>query len=204
MDWTSLLTFAAALALAAAIPGPGVAAVVARALGAGFRPALPMVLGLIVGDLVYLSGAALGLGVIAATFGTLFTVIRWAGAAYLVYLGIMLFFAHPHAEALPGRGGNRQSGAFLAGFFVTLGNPKVILFYLALLPTIVDLGGLTALGFAEMSVIVTIVLFGVIGGYAALAARARLLFENPSARRILNRVAGATMMGAAAAIATRS
>ncbi|MCT8972096.1 LysE family translocator [Microbaculum marinisediminis] len=203
MDWTSLLTFAAALALAAAIPGPGVAAVIARALGAGFRPTVPMVLGLIAGDLVYLSSAALGLGVIAATFGGLFTLIRWAGAAYLVYLAIRLFLARPEAGALPVRGG-RRSGAFLAGLFVTLGNPKVILFYLALLPTIIDLGGLTALGFVELSAVVAVVLLGVIGGYAALAARARLLFESPAARRILNRVAGVTMMGAAAAIATRS
>ena len=203
MDWTNLLTFAVALALAAAIPGPGVAAVVARVLGSGLRQALPMVLGLIAGDLVYLSAAALGLGVIASAFGTLFMLIRWAGAAYLLYLGIRLFLAHPEAEALPMRG-TRRAGPFLAGLLVTLGNPKVILFYLALLPTIVDLGGLTALGFAEMSFVVAVVLVGVVGGYAALAARARLLFENPAARRILNRIAGTTMMGAAAAIATRS
>lgn len=202
-----LFTFAAALAVAAAIPGPGIAAVVARVLGAGFRPALPMIFGLILGDLVYLSAAALGLGVIASSFGTLFMVIRWAGAAYLVYLAIRLFMAHPEAEALPMRGQRRVgpfSGPFLAGLLVTLGNPKVILFYLALLPTIVDLGGLTALGFAEMSVVVFLVVLGVVCGYAALAARTRRLFENPAARRILNRIAGVTMMGAAAAIATRT
>jgi threonine/homoserine/homoserine lactone efflux protein len=214
MEWMSLLTFAAALgmsllpfaaalAVAAAIPGPGIAAVVARVLGTGFRPALPMVFGLIIGDLIYLSAAALGLGVIATKFGFLFMLIRWAGAAYLVYLAIKLFLAHPHAEALPMRG-PRKAGPFLAGLLVTLGNPKVILFYLALLPTIVDLGGLTALGFAEMSLVVTMVLIGVVGGYAVLAARARLLFERPGARRILNRIAGVTMMGAAAAIAARS
>lgn len=199
----NLFTFAAALAVAAAIPGPGIAAVVARALGTGFRPALPMIFGLILGDLVYLSAAALGLGVIATQFGTLFMVVRWAGAAYLVYLAIRLFLAHPEAEALPMKGPKR-AGPFLAGLLVTLGNPKVILFYLALLPTIVDLGGLTALGFLEMTIVVAFVVSGVVCGYAALAARARSLFENPRARRILNRVAGTTMMGAAAAIATRT
>jgi threonine/homoserine/homoserine lactone efflux protein len=208
MEWMGLFTFAAALAVAAAIPGPGIAAVVARVLGAGFRPALPMIFGLILGDLVYLTAAALGLGVIATSFGTLFMVIRWAGAAYLVYLAIRLFMARPESEALPMRGPlsarSGRTGPFLAGFLVTLGNPKVILFYLALLPTIVDLGGLTALGFAEMSTVVFLVVLGVVCGYAALAARARRLFENPAARRILNRIAGVTMMGAAAAIATRS
>jgi threonine/homoserine/homoserine lactone efflux protein len=63
---------------------------------------------------------------------------------------------------------------------------------------------MTALGFAEMTLVMVFVVLGVVCGYAALAARARLLFENPAARRILNRIAGVTMMGAAAAIATRS
>ncbi|MEJ8572663.1 LysE family translocator [Microbaculum marinum] len=202
MDWTSLITFAAALALAASIPGPGIAAIVARALGAGFRRTLPMMLGLIVGDLIFLSAAALGLGVIAATFGGVFTVIRWAGAAYLVYLALRLFMARPDAAALP-PGTTSGAGAFFAGLFVTLGNPKVILFYLALLPTIVDLGGLTLLGFAEMAAIVFVVLVVVLAPYAALAARARGFFANSRARRILNRIAGAAMIGAAAAIATR-
>lgn len=207
MDAMSLFTFAAALAVAAAIPGPGIAAVVARTLGAGFRPAMPMIFGLILGDLVYLSAAALGLGVIATAFGTLFMVVRWAGAAYLVYLAIRLFLARPEAEVLPmggPLGGSGRAGPFLAGLLVTLGNPKVILFYLALLPTIVDLGGLTMLGFAEMTVVMALVVSGVVCCYAALAARARSLFETPSARRVLNRVAGVTMMGAAAAIAARS
>jgi threonine/homoserine/homoserine lactone efflux protein len=202
MDWTSLLTFAAALALAASIPGPGIAAIVARALGAGFRRTLPMVLGLIVGDLIFLSAAALGLGVIAATFGGIFTVIRWVGAAYLVYLAIRLFRARPDATALPPRTGS-GAGAFFAGLFVTLGNPKVILFYLALLPTIVDLGGLTLLGYAEMAGIVFAVLVVVLAPYAALAARARRFFGNARALRTLNRIAGTAMVGAAVAVATR-
>mgnify|MGYP000400985383 CR=1 FL=1 len=203
MEWTSLITFAAALSVAVAIPGPGIAAIVARALGAGFRRTLPMVLGLIAGDLIYLSAAALGLGVIAATFGGLFTAIRWIGAAYLVFLAVRLFLARPEAAEVP-RSGRGDAASFLTGLFVTLGNPKVILFYLALLPTIVDLGGLTPLGYAEMAGVVFAVLVCVICAYAALAARARMLFESPRARRVLNRVAGTAMMGAAAAIATRS
>lgn len=203
MDTTSLIAFALALGLAAAIPGPGIAAIVGRALGAGFRPTLPMMAGLIVGDLAYLSAAALGLGVIAASFGTVFIVIRWLGAAYLVYLAIRLWTAKPEHGVVAARPGGGAVSTFLAGLAVTLGNPKVILFYLAILPTIVDLGGLTALAFAEMSAVVIVDLVVVIGAYAALAARARRMFESAAARRRLNRVAGASMMGAAAAIAAR-
>ena len=201
MDWTSLIAFAAALTLGAATPGPGIAAVVARALSSGFRSTTPMILGLIAGDIVYLSAAAFGLGVIAASFGTVFIVIRWLGVAHLIYLAFRLFTARPEQQDVPPQHNGRST--FLAGLLVTLGNPKVILFYLALLPTIIDLGSVSLVGFVELSGIVALVLAVVIGLYAALAARARLIFTSSRAKRTLNRIAGTAMLGAAGAIATR-
>jgi len=201
MDWTSLIAFAAALTLGAATPGPGIAAVVARALSSGFRSTTPMILGLIAGDIVYLSAAAFGLGVIAASFGTVFIVIRWLGVAYLIYLAFRLFTARPEQQDV--RTPDTGRSTFLAGLLVTLGNPKVILFYLALLPTIIDLGSVSLVGFVELSGIVALVLAVVIGLYAALAARARLIFTSSRAKRTLNRVAGTAMLGAAGAIAER-
>ena len=76
MTLPDFLTYAIALAIAAAIPGPGVIAIVARALGAGLRPTLPMLFGLVLGDVVYLAAAILGLAYVASTFGTLFVVIN--------------------------------------------------------------------------------------------------------------------------------
>lgn len=160
-----------------------------------------MILGLIAGDIVYLSAAAFGLGVIAASFGTVFIVIRWLGVAYLIYLAIRLFTARPEQQDVRPQDNGRST--FLAGLLVTLGNPKVILFYLALLPTIIDLGSVSLVGFVELSGIVALVLAVVIGLYAALAARARLIFTSSKAKRTLNRVAGTAMLGAAGAIATR-
>ena len=83
MTLTGFLTYALALGIAAAIPGPGVIALIARALGSGFRPTLPMLFGLALGDVVYLGAAVLGLAYIASTFGTAFMVIKYLGAAYL-------------------------------------------------------------------------------------------------------------------------
>lgn len=207
MEWTSLIAFAAALTLGAATPGPGIAAVVARALSSGFRSTTPMILGLIAGDIIYLTAAAFGLSVIAASFGSVFIIIRWAGIAYLVYLAFRLFTARTDGEvtdfAATGSGRTGFS-TFAAGLFVALGNPKVILFYLALIPTIIDLGSVSLIGFIELSGIVAIVLAVVVGLYAALAARTRLIFTSGPARRRLNRVAGTAMLGAAGAIAARS
>ena len=203
MEPTALAAFALALTLAAASPGPGIAAVVARALGAGFRGALPMVLGLVAGDLVYLSFAAFGLAALAASFGGVFLAVKYAGAAYLIWLAVRLWRAEPSAQAVGAVATGRPWRTFLAGLSVTLGNPKVMVFYLALLPSLIDLERLTALGFAELIAVVIVVLLVVVGGYAAAAARARDLFRSPRAMKLMNRGAGTMMAGAAVAVVAK-
>ena len=202
MDPMTLVAFALAFAVAAATPGPGIAALVARSLGGGFAAALPMIAGLVLGDLVYLSLAVFGLAVAAAKMGAVFLVIHWVGALYLLYMAYRLWTA-PALEAGAGSGVAGRFRPFLAGLSVTLGNPKVMVFYLALLPNLVDLRRVDAPAFAELAGIVLVVLTAVMLAYAALADRARALIRSPRAARLLNRGAAAVMAGAAASIAAR-
>ena len=203
MDLVTLVTFTIAYAIAVVVPGPGVAAVVARALGGGFWSAVPMVLGILAGDLIYLVFAVFGLAAIAAWFGPVFVIVRWAGADYLLYIAWKFWTARPGAEQV----GPRVEGwwrTFLAGLALTLGNPKAIVFYLALLPTVVPLDRpMTALGFTELLLIVIVVLLVIGLGYAALAAAARDFFRSPKALRRLNRGAGVMMASAAALVVAR-
>jgi threonine/homoserine/homoserine lactone efflux protein len=205
MDPTTLLTFTIALTIAAAVPGPGMTALVARALAVGFWGTMPMVLGLIMGDMVFLTCAALGLAALATTFSTVFTLVKFAGCAYLLWLAWALWTAEPHADRVEASARPEPSSwrVALAGLTLTLGNPKTIVFYMALLPTVVDLAALTPLGFVEMVVIVFVDLLAVGAAYAAMAARARRFFRDPKARRILDRTAGTMMAGAAVAVAAR-
>ncbi|WP_075218078.1 LysE family translocator [Mongoliimonas terrestris] len=203
MDLMTLAAFALAFSVAAASPGPGIAAVVARALGAGFRGTFPMVIGLVAGDLVYLSFAVFGLAAIAQSFGTVFLVIKYAGAAYLLYLAVKLWRAKPVPADVRAEGGQGPFRTFLAGLALTLGNPKVMVFYLALLPTLVPLERLTAIGFAELVVTVSVLLTLIGSAYAAAASSARDLFRSERAVRALNRGAGTMMAGAAAAVVVR-
>lgn len=205
MDLATLVAFTIALTIAAAVPGPGMTAIVARALAVGFWGTMPMILGLIMGDIVFLSCAALGLAALATTFATVFTVVKFAGAAYLLWLAWNLWTATPHADNVEAAGRPERSGlrVALAGLTLTLGNPKTIVFYMALLPTVVDLAALTAVGFVEMVAIVFVDLLLVGAAYAAMAARAREFFQDPKARRILDRTAGGMMAGAAVAVAAR-
>jgi threonine/homoserine/homoserine lactone efflux protein len=148
--------------------------------------------------------AASGLALLAETFAALFTAVRYAGAAYLLYLAWKLWTAPavPAGEAAPPP---PEKGArlFLAGLAITLGNPKVIVFFLALLPTVVDLGALTLGGFVEIALLIATILTGVLAAYTAAAARARRLLTSPRAVRAVNRGSGAAMAGAAVAVASR-
>lgn len=204
MDIAAIGTFSLALAIAAAIPGPGVAAVLARALGTGLCATLPLIVGIICGDLIFLSFAILGLSVVASILGTVFFIVKWAGAAFLIYLAYRMWTA---AETLAGPDGTtpQQSGgkSLMAGLLLTLGNPKTILFYMALMPSLIDLSKVTFSDFLMLGTVAALVLLTVLIPYAVLAARSRYLFRSARSRRLLNRCAGSAMAGAAVAVVAR-
>ncbi len=203
MDSTSLLIFAGALIVAAGSPGPSIAALVARVLTRGWRDVLPFLAAMWAGEALWLSLAVFGLAVVAQSFHLLFTVIRFLGVAYLLYLAWKMWTAPVTVNdgALPRERSARK--LFVAGMAVTLGNPKIMLFYLALLPTIVDLAQVTALGWAELTATMLAVLVAVDMAWVLLAAQARRFLRSARAMRAANRAGASMMAGAAAAIAAR-
>ncbi|WP_296743019.1 LysE family translocator [Mesorhizobium sp.] len=204
MTVTGFLAYSAALGVAAAIPGPGVTALVARALGSGFRSALAMSFGLMLGDITYLTAVVLGLAFVAQSFGMVFLAIKWAGVAYLAFLAWRFWTGGISPETIEARKGK---GGFVAnvvaGLTLTLGNPKTMIFYLAITPTIVDLKTITLADYGILVAITVAVLFVVLVPYLALAAKARWFLKSPRALKALNRTAAGFMVGAAAAIAAR-
>lgn len=204
MTLSGFITYAGALAIAAAIPGPGITAVVARALGSGFRPALAMSLGLVLGDLVWLTAVVLGLALLAQTFGYAFMAIKWIGVAYLAFLAWKFWSDGIDPEKVEARTGRRDVFSnFMAGLTLTLGNPKTMIFYVAITPTILDLKTITSSDYAALATITVVVLLAVLVPYLALAAKARGFLSSPRGLKILSRGAATFMLGAAAAIAAR-
>ncbi len=203
MTLTSILVFAAALFVAAGSPGPSIAALVARVLAKGWREVMPFMVAMWVGEAIWLSLAVAGLAAVAESFQPVFVAIKWIGVAYLLYLAWKMWFA----PAKVGGGDLPESRSaakmFLAGLTVTLGNPKIMIFYVALLPSIIDLAGVTLVGWAELVAAMLVVLAAVDLAWMALAAKARQFLQSPRAVRIANRISAGTMAGAAAAIATR-
>lgn len=204
MTLAVLLAYAGALFIAAIIPGPGVTAIVARALGSGFRPTFFMGLGLILGDMVYLTAVILGLAFIAQTFTTTFMLIKFAGALYLVYIAWKLWTTGLLPQTIEARRSTSMTPSFLSGLFVTLGNPKTMLFYVALVPTLVDLDAIGLRDYGLLLGATFLVLLTVLVPYMALASRARLLLRQPKALQRLNRIAAGILAGTAAYIATRA
>jgi threonine/homoserine/homoserine lactone efflux protein len=203
MTPTSLITYALALFIAAAIPGPGMTAIVARALGSGFRPTLFMGLGLILGDLVYLTAVVLGLAIVAQNFTTPFLIIKYLGAAYLCYIAWKLWTAGLLRQDVRAEGGAKAGTAFLSGLLVTLGNPKTMLFYVALVPTLIPLSEVGPRDYAVLVAITFSVLMAVLLPYIVLASKARELLKKPKALQGLNRSAAAILAGTAAYIVAR-
>ena len=204
MTIESSIAFTIAMIILAVSPGPGVFATVAQALAGGFRSALDVIAGIVAGDLVFLLLAVFGLATLARTLGEFFIVIKIAGGCYLIWLGIKMWLVKP-VPPEENYGAKKQTGAqrFLGGLLITLGNPKVILFYVGFLPTFMDLGSLTTRDIVIVASLVAVVLVLTLGAYAYSASRARVFFTKPRAIRNLNRGAGTIMVGAGVTIATR-
>jgi threonine/homoserine/homoserine lactone efflux protein len=203
MEPKSLALFAAALLVNSGTPGPSIAALVARVVTRGARDVLPFLAAMWIGEGLWLAAAVFGLAVIAAQFHAIFVAIKYCGVAYLAYLAWRMWTGAD--EVGPGvslRG--RPVQMFLGGFAITLGNPKIMVFYLALVPSIIDLAQMGARDFQVLMMTMLAVLMCVDLVWVLLAARARAFFKSRRAMKMANRCGAAAMAGAAAAIAARS
>ena len=202
MTFSSLLLFAAVYCAAVATPGPGVAALIARVLGQGLMGVAPFIAGYFVADMIWLALAATGLSVVAKAFAGVFVAIKLAGAAYLLYLAWRIATAPAAVEAAP-TPATRGWRAFLSSLSLTLGNPKVMVFFLSIMPLVVDVRTLTLPQLLEFGVVCGAVIFSTLALYALAAARARAFLRSTRAMKFVHRAAGGLMAGVAVAVATR-
>lgn len=198
MRLETYLAFVAATLVMLAIPGPTILLVIGQSLGAGRRNALPLVAGVALGDLTAITLSLAGLGAVLATSATLFTIFKWAGAAYLIWLGIKLWRAPVDAGVVPAMTGRR---AMRDAYVVTALNPKGIAFFVAFVPQFID----TARPFLPQAalLVATFVVLAAANAliYALLAGRLSGVATRPAARRWFNRIGGSALMGAGLATA---
>jgi len=205
MSIESALAFFVAVLVFAVTPGPGIFAIMAKALVHGGRSCFALVFGMAVSDVLYLIAACYGLAVIAAQWSELFMLVRIVGAAYLIYLGWKMWNAPLLIDQEDPKTTKREGiASWIQGFLISASNPKVILFYIAFLPTFMDLSVLTGVDIVLASVLTLVALMIGMMSVALFAAKARVWFTSELAQKRLNKSAGSMMIGAGAFLFARS
>lgn len=198
-----LLVFALSMFLWTLLPGPGLAIVISRTVGCGARAGFAVITGLALADIIFLGVAFVGLLAIAATMGPLFEVVKYAGAAYLIWRGYRAIVGKEAAYAVGARSRGTVWRDLAMGMLATLGNPKAILFFGALLPTFINMTQVGLGDFVILAAIVAGVSYLIYGAAVLLADRARRLIASAKATRRLQQVTGTVLIGSGVAIATR-
>jgi len=204
MTIESIIAFSLALLIWALIPGPAIFAIVGRSMTTGLKSAFHLIVGILLGDIFYISIVLFGMSAIGKILGNLFIAVRMLGAAYLIFLGLRLWFKDTKFNQT--FGSDKKAScykSFFTGFTITLGNPKAILFHMGFLPTFFDLSVINVID-AFLIILIFMVMIGTsLVIYAYAASKARLFFGNQQRMRILNRGAGTILIGAGIAVATK-
>ena len=191
------LAFVVASTALLSVPGPTVMLVVSYALGRGKQTGWATVPGVTLGDFVAMTASLLGVGAILATSATAFTIMKFAGAAYLIWLGIKLWRAEPRPDDLVDTRSDTSGRAmFWNAFVVTALNPKSIIFFIAFVPQFIDPArpALAQLAILEATFLVLAAINVAI--WAILAGELRARFRQASTLRLVNRIGAGFLIGA--------
>ncbi len=201
VDFNLWLAFIVASIVVAIIPGPVVTMVIANSLAHGYRTGVRSIVGVVCGNAILFAIGGLGMAWILSLLANWFDIIRWAGAAYLVYLGIRQWFARPVGLDETLNEAPSRTSVFWTGFIVAVTNPKTIVFYAAFFPQFMDPALPSGGQLIVLSVTFLVVVNGIDLMYAALAGRLRPLLTGERRGRIRNRITGVLLMGTGAAMA---
>lgn len=197
----TIAAFSLVAVVAIATPGPTVLLALANGSRFGVRRATYGMLGAVASDIVLVVAVALGLGALLAASEVLFTVVKWIGVAYLVYLGIMLLRSKGklgHVDETDGRGS--RGSVFMKCFLVAVTNPKGYLFVGALMPQFIDASQPQIIQYVVIGAVFCAIDFTIMFGYAALGSQAVRLLRRSGALW-LDRVCGVILLGLAASLA---
>jgi len=200
MDWNLYLAFVVTSIALILLPGPSVLLTVAHSLAFGWRRALNTVLGATCGVAVQLGVALIGMTSFLLLMADWFEWLRWAGVAYLLYLGVQQWRAKP--DAAPANAGQARGRAlFLQSLMVTTANPKTLIFFAAFFPQFIDPSAALAVQLPLLGVTFLVITYFFTACWAVLAGRAAGLFRTPGRIRLRNRLTGGLFVGAGLGLA---
>lgn len=198
----NILIFALVFTASAITPGPDTMTIFSRGLSGGRFAAVPFTFGVILSKLTLMTLVVLGLAALAQSFGGFFVVLKILGAAYLIWAGIRTWRKPGEAEAHTLANQVTWKDGF-TGYALGISNPQAVAFYVALLPTVVNVQTLSLSTYLALCGVLTVVMLTIAAVYALSADRLRYLLRSPRARKVTNRVAGGVMVGSGMLVATR-
>jgi threonine/homoserine/homoserine lactone efflux protein len=198
VSFAAWLAFCVTETLLCLTPGPAVLFVVSVTLARGFRPGLVGSLGILAANTLYFALSATGIAAVILASSEIFTALKWAGAGYLVWMGLRMLFSRSTTAEAPTPQVVHHS--FLRGFVVQGANPKALVFFVALLPQFIDASSPVAPQILLLGVSSVLIELVVLALYAALAVRARRL-AGTRLSGPLERVGGGFLVAAGARLA---
>ena len=202
MTWETWLLFVMTEGVLCVTPGPAVLYVLSQAIRQGPAKSVWGSGGILSANVMYFALSATSLGAVIVASYKLFFLIKWAGAGYLVYLGLRSFFGRTAILSLPESGGELRGTRILRdGFFLQSANPKALLFFTAILPQFVDPSHSVAFQILVLGVSSTVMEFIILFVYGQLAGRALSTARSPRFEKLTNRLAGSLLIGAGVGLA---
>jgi threonine/homoserine/homoserine lactone efflux protein len=204
MNWTVWWLFVPVVTVLCLTPGPAVLLVLATALRRGPAASAASTLGILSANVIYFAISATGLGALLLRSYHIFFLIKWAGAAYLIYLGVKALLSRSDAWSNPEivAAANRSSRRLLVdGLLLQLSNPKAIVFFAALLPQFIDPKGDLVVQVVVLAITSVVIESVVLLGYGLAAGRAMAVARQPRYTRWTNRISGVLLIGAGTGLA---
>jgi homoserine/homoserine lactone efflux protein len=203
MIWQTWLLFVITEAVLSMTPGPAVLYVLSQAIRRGHGKSLWASWGILSANGLYFALSATSLGAVIIASYRLFFLIKWIGAAYLVYLGLCSFCGKSSVLSLPEDRANSSSGARILrdGFFLQAANPKALLFFTAILPQFIDAHHNVAFQILVLGISSIVVELVILVVYGQLAERALSAARSPRFEKLTNRIAGSLLIAAGVGLA---
>jgi threonine/homoserine/homoserine lactone efflux protein len=193
MELNTFIIIAFATWVFAVTPGPGVLALVSISTSRGFAPCVPFSIGALLGDLIYLTLVILSIEVLSEQITSVLSLVRIIGALYLVYLGYLQWNAGAinfNKKPLS----NSYSREIFTGFIISVTNPKVMIFYLSILPVLVDFNKVSTTYNLQIFLAVALGVFSALIIWAILGSSLRSFINNKRVSEVINKIAGTAMI----------
>jgi len=194
MTILNILSLTTAVFVLALLPGIGVFTTISRAIASGFNSALYVILGIVLGDILFLLVAIYGLNLIVKSYGEFFVFVKYLGSLYLIYLGYKIYISKAEIESIDLKKSVSKKSSFVSGLLITLSNPKVVVFYLSFLPAFIDLNNFKLVDVVIVVFIVFTTLSFVLLGYAYIASKTKDIFKSSAKLELLNKVSALIMV----------